>query len=352
MTLKKLHYTLQFRLLVVLIVIVSLVLIHAVISVSALQLRDRELMISSSSPNAVANYEFSYNTGNLGLIQTVRFQFCANDPLIDTACVTPTGLDVSNANLTAQSGDIGFSIDPRTSANELIISRPPFSSGGQLSTYSFNNIKNPSDEASYYVRIQTFEDSDLTNPANNYGGLAYAITQEINVTAVVPPYLLFCVGVTVNGMDCDNVVGNYVDFGEFSSRQASRGSTQMLAATNAIGGYGLWLSGIPLTSGTNIIPGLVGADVSRPGTSQFGLNLRANSSPQGGSDVLGSGVGQPTNGYNQPNFYRFNSGDMVAASPKPDYARKYTSSYMVNVAKGQSPGVYVSTLTYIALGSF
>ncbi len=264
----------------------------------------------------------------------------------------PVGMDMTGAVLQSESGNVGFAVSAQTTANRLVLQRNGSAANPVMSTYRIGNIVNPSVETSYFVRVQTFQTTQLTGTEDNYGRIAFAITRNVNISVTVPPYLLFCVGVTVNGVDCTNVVGNYVNFGELSSRQASQGTTQMLAASNAIDGYSIRVSGQTLTSGINTIANLVGSDTSRPGVSQFGMNLRANSAPQGGLDVTGSGSGLPTNGYNQINNYRFNNGDVVALSQGPDRARKFTTTYLVNVNKSQAPGAYVSTLTYIALGSF
>lgn len=316
------------------------------------QLSDRSLQLSDSRAGATGRYTFRFTPPTNMPIQTVLMQICANDPFLTTPCTPPAGLDASGAVLLNQTGDVGFSLSGQSTANQLVLERSLAPSNAGPNSYEFDGIINPSASGSYYVRLQTFASNNLADESNGYGGIAFAINSGIDVNATVPPYLLFCVGVTVQGYNCNSVSGNYVDFGEFSSRQASQGSTQMLAATNAGDGYTIRVNGRTLTSGNNVIPGLTGADVSRPGVSQFGMNLRANTAPQGGIDVNGAGAGMPTNGYNQPNFFRFNTGDVVAASTAPDDARKYTTTYVVNISRDQSPGVYVSTMTYIALGSF
>lgn len=334
------------------VLVVSILVPTALLRAQSEQLRYRSLKLSDPRASATAYYSFSFQPQGLSTIQKVVLQVCANDPLPQTPCTAPSGFDASNAVLENQSGDEGFYIDPQSSANEIVLSRPPLSSNGELNTYEFSNVVNPDADGSYYVRVLTFMDSDTNGEPNNHGGVAFAINGSVTVSATVPPYLLFCVGVTINGFNCKNVAGNYVNFGELDSRRATQGSTQMLAATNAKDGYNIRVAGIPLTSGNNVIPNLPSADISRPGVSQFGMNLRANSSPQGGIDPQGIGSGTPVNGYGQANFFKFNSADVIAVATTPDEARKYTSTYIVNVTKNQSPGIYVSTLTYIALGSF
>ncbi|MDB5169766.1 MAG: hypothetical protein JWN82_162 [Candidatus Saccharibacteria bacterium] len=316
------------------------------------RLDNRSLTLSDNQVSATAQYTFRFQPTSTDAIQTVLLQICSNDPFAGTACTPPTGFDATNANLLNQAGDVGFSMSTQSTANQLVLERTVAASTAQPNSYEFDTVINPSTAGSYYVRFQTFAGSDINGPSNNYGGAAFAIASAVDINATVPPYLLFCVGVTVPGFNCNSVSGDYVDFGEFSSRQATQGSTQMLAATNAVDGYTIRVNGHSLTSGNNVIAELTGADVSRPGVSQFGLNLRANTAPTGGEDVSGVGSGVAAGGYNQVNFFRFNSGDVVAASVAPDEARKYTATYMVNVSRDQAPGVYVSTIMYLALGSF
>lgn len=315
-------------------------------------LADRSLTVSDSRAAVTARYTFRFRPTTTDPIQLVQLEVCANDPFPGTPCTAPTGFDASAAVLMNQSGDSGFTISPLSTANRIVLERPPAPSNAQLNSYEFGGIVNPANKSTYYVRFQTFAGNSLSGPANGNGGGAFAITSGVDINATVPPYLLFCVGVTVQGLSCSAVSGNYLNLGEFSSRQASQGTTQMLAATNAIDGYTIRINGRTLTSGINTIPALPGADISRPGVSQFGLNLRANSAPAGGQDVTGTGNGVPVSSYDQPNFFRFNSGDVVAASNAPDEARKYTTTYIVNVSTGQAPGVYVSTMSYVALGNF
>ena len=126
----------------------------------------------------------------------------------------------------------------------------------------------------------------------------------------------------------------------------------ILAATNAQSGYVISVKGTTMTSGTNIINALAANDVSRPGTAQFGLNLRANTTPSGGSNPSGPGFAVPDPNYNVPNTYRFKDGDTLVSTTLPDDRRLFTASYIVNVPKGQAPGIYVSTMTYICVGTF
>ncbi|MDB5170579.1 MAG: hypothetical protein JWO35_273 [Candidatus Saccharibacteria bacterium] len=316
------------------------------------QLGDRALQIASSEASATTDYRLTFTLPTAGTLGSIDIEFCSNDPFPGTACTAPAGLDASTAVLADQTGATGFSIDGASTTNRIVLTRPPASEPTGPATYHFSGVTSPSTPGSYYARIQTFATADATGPASDYGGLAFAITNAISISATVPPYLIFCTGVTIPGFNCVNASGDYIDFGELSPSKAHGGTSQFLVATNAVDGYGVTVNGTTLTSGNNIIPAMASNDVSRPGLGQFGFNLRANATPSSGSDPSGPGAGQPQSNYNQPNSYRFVSGDSIVINPAADNIRVYTSSYIANIPTIQAPGIYVTTLTYVCLALF
>lgn len=319
---------------------------------SGANVEHRALQVGAGSPGQVTTYNLSLDVVTPGLLGSIRVEFCSNSPLLNRPCTPPDGFDVSQATLVSQTGAGGFSISPDTTGNILILTRTPGVVSPGKVEFRLSNVTNPSDIGSYYARIYTYPTANATGPATDGGGLAFAMNNEVTLNAEVPPYLMFCTGLTITGLNCDTATGDYIDFGELSARRASRGSSQMLVATNAANGYSITASGTTLTSGNNIINQLAGGDVSRPGAGQFGLNLRANSTPAGGSDPVGPGLGVANTGYNQPNIFRFVNGESVASSPGPDDKRQYTVSYLVNVPAAQPAGIYVTTITYVCLANF
>lgn len=317
------------------------------------QLGNRQLLISSSVASDQATYVWSFNIASAGTLGSIRLQVCANDPIIGTPCTAPAGFDASSAVLTNQTGPGGFVVSPLSTANIIILSRPPAAATPGPASFTFNPVKNPSSGGSYYGRIETFASSDASGSNIDYGGIAFAVVNSaINLQATVPPYLTFCSGITISGYDCRTAAGNYINFGNLSPNNTASATTQLLTVTNADYGYNISYSGHTMTSGNNIISPLTASDVSRPGVSQFGFNLRANQTPSVGNDPAGPGAGTPTPAYNRPDWFTFNSGDTIASATAPDDNRKYTVSYIVNVPKTQPPGVYVSTVTYICLANF
>lgn len=317
------------------------------------ELIPKSMTISDSVVGAAGvtySLDFTYATG--GAVGSVLVQFCQEGPLPLTPCTQPSGFDASAVVLSSQTGETGFTIYSGSTANEVILTRPPAAvSSGAASTYTLTDLQNPSSIGAVYVRVLTFASSDATGPATDTGGLVLAINERPNVTAEVPPFLAFCLGESITGLDCSSVTEPFSDVGTLGPLVTGAAQTQMLAATNGEGGYTLWVIGGTMTSGNNTLPAMAGGP-SQQGVSQFGINLRANNAPIVGQDITGPGTATIAPAYNQQNQFRYNSGDTLATTTVPDDYRKYTVSYIVNVAAGQPGGVYATTLTYICLGNF
>ncbi|HEY8998817.1 MAG TPA: hypothetical protein VIM53_00695 [Candidatus Saccharimonadales bacterium] len=317
------------------------------------QLQNRQLEISSSvggTHDVVYNFSFGFlQSETLG---SIEFQFCSNDPLIGDPCTAPYGFDALNVQLASQSGEGGFFVSGSSTVNDILLTRPASSATPGNANYVFTQIINPTDAGSYYVRLLAYPTTDGTGAPNDTGGIAFALNSQISLSAQVPPYLLFCAGTNIVGFDCTTATNEYIDFGDLSSSTPSAADTQLVIATNGQGGYGIWVTGTTLTSGNNVIPALAADTASQTGTNQFGLNLADNTSPQVGASVQGPGTATVEPNYAAANRFRFVSGEELASVPHADDYRKYTVSYVVNVAKSQPPGVYVSTLTYVATANF
>jgi hypothetical protein len=333
--------------------LVFLGILYAVFgSASGAQLGSRTLILRDNDVSVNTTYQVGFNTVTPGPLGSIVIEFCSNDPYPGTSCTAPTGFDVSNAQLIEQTGITDFVIDGSTTANSIVLSRTSTPTTPGAVSYRFEGVINPDTQGTYYARILTYATEDATGPSSDYGGLAFAILNNLAITAEVPPYLIFCSAVTIANLDCGTSSGTTIDFGEFSSTRASSGSSQLLAATNAKDGYSITVGGTTMTSGNNIISNLETADVSRPGVAQFGLNLKANTTPAVGAEPVGPGVGAPNPNYAQPNFYKFTSGEIIVSNPVPDDVREYTVSYLVNVPSTQASGIYVTTLTYVCLANF
>lgn len=320
---------------------------------SAVTLFNRSITISSSTPSAVASHSFQFDIPSTSDVGSIVFDYCSNNPYFTDVCTAPAGMDATGATLTSQSGNTGFSIDNAdTTQSKLVLTRPTAPGVITSNSYVFSNIVNPSAAApAIFVRISTHASTDGSGPNEDTGAVAFAVLNNFEVDAFVPPFLQICVGISV-APDCSTTSGDNIDLGILSSQHANDGQSQFAVATNDINGYTVFALGTTMTSGNNIIQSLANPTPSFPGTPQFGINLRANLLPTVGQDPVGLGTGIPSANYDIPDRFLFNDGDSIASSPLTTNYNRMTVSYLVNVPSNQSPGIYATTVTYAATVQF
>lgn len=319
---------------------------------AAMRLQERSLYMNSSSAGANTFYKVGFRYMSPKSIGSVELLFC-EDPIPYHPCVTPKGMDVSKAILGSQEGETGFSIGTR-STNRLVLTRSSMEVEGLRSIYRFDNIKNPVDtKHAFAIRLKTFASSDATGPQVDFGSIRGQITDAIEISAQVPPMLIFCLAqqVEYNCTKTNNI--NYTDMGQLSSQSTLTAQSQMAVGTNATAGFVITANGAPLTAGTNIIKSLERPTLSQKGEDQFGINLVANTEPVIGNDPEGEWVNAVVSSdYAKPNLYKYKSGDTVASSPNVSLMRKFTVSYIVNSHQDLKPGIYTTTINFIASGRF
>jgi hypothetical protein len=320
--------------------------------VQAESLESRELTLSNPEAGATSNYTFSFEIQQMVSYGSLEFEFCSNSPIPGQPCTPPTGFDASAAILSLQNGETGFSISGVSTANRLVLTRSATVPTVQTSTYRFNGIINPSTpQSTNYVRLANFASTNGTGPRIDEGGIAFSTSDDFDINLFVPPYLSFCAGKDITGLNCSTVSGNRINFGVLSPAETKSDTSKFVITTNAALGYNISVTGPTMTSGNNTIDNLASATPPNLGAEQFGMNLRSNTSPAAGSNPTGLVTGGATSGYNSPNLFRYNNGDIIASSDLPD-ATSYTATYIVNVPVNQIPGVYTTTLTYVAFASF
>ncbi len=332
-----------------LIVVAPLLYSH---QVEASDLYSRRVIVGSSRPSAVTTYQFDFTIPSFSNLGSIEFEFCTNNPYIGTACTTPAGFDSSGVTLDSQIGETGFSVDGGlTTSSKVVLTRASVPSVGVPATYVLGNITNPSVvNQSVFVRIATYATVNASGPRTDTGAVVFATVNGIGVDGYVPPYLTFCVGVTVS-LDCSTASGNILDFGELRPTQSRQVASELSGSTNDPGGYSVFLNGNTMTSGNNVITALGSPTASQPGTSQFGMNLRANNAPSVGADPIGSGTAVAAPQMSSQNQFYFNN-IAILSSPLSTNFNKFTASYIVNVSAGQPPGIYSTTLTYVATAAF
>ncbi len=318
----------------------------------AAEVKSRYISLETSVPSAVSNHRFGFNLATAGTLGSIELEYCDNNPLVGEPCSPPAGLSLIGANLSAQNGETGFSIHASSTANKVILTRVPIAASPQPVMYQLNDVTNPSTaNQTNFVRISTFASDDATGPRIDTGGVAFSTSGGLSVNTYVPPFLIFCVAINV-APNCSNSSGSSINLGDLSRTSARVATSQFAAATNDFTGYSASILGTTMTSGNNIIPALATPTPSNPGTSQFGMNLRANTNPTVGQNPLGAGTGTVMPNYNSPNQFSFQNGSQLVSSNLSTNYNTFTVSYMVNINASQPPGIYSTTFTYVATASF
>lgn len=319
---------------------------------AVIRFTDRSLVVYDVTPSATTTYRINLTYTTTTSIGSLNLLFC-KDPIPTEPCVTPPGLNAANAVLSAQTGETGYSITQR-STNHLVLSRTPSVVGNTPSSYTFDNIVNPSNtQQSYSIRLSDYASTDASGTAVDLGSVISAAQASISIETQVAPILNFCLAQTVSE-DCSDISDiNYTNMGTLSPSKTLTASSQMAAGTNASSGFAITVNGPPMEAGSTVInpPGSPAASIT--GISQFGINLRANSTPSIGGDPDGPFLNaNPTANYNTPNKFMYKDGDVVASAPNVSLMRRFTVSYIVNSPPNLRPGVYTTTLTFICTGRF
>jgi hypothetical protein len=342
----------KFNRLIVTVLAIMLVPLLAFPPAHAALLTGRSIRVLNPQASAVTSYVFNFTNIAPNPVGSIKFEFCDNTPLFEIVCAPPPGLDVSLAALDFQSGETGFSLHAATNTHTLVLTRSAQTTVPGPNQYVFSNVTNPSAvNQSTYVRISMHSSVDGSGPFVDDGAVVFSTATAITTTAYVPPFLIFCVGVSV-APDCSSTDGFSVDLGEFSTAEARTGTSQFAGATNDANGFSVSMHGTTLTSGNNIIPALENTAASVTGVSQFGVNLRSNTVPSVGSNPSGSGTSVPVNGYGTVNQFKFQPGQVIANSSRPTHFTRITVSYVTNIGPDQPPGFYNATFTYVATADF
>jgi hypothetical protein len=309
-------------------------------------------------------FEFTVPGGNT--VGSILFLYCTSAA---GACTTPSGLDTDDGDvvLGSQSGITGFTLVNATNGAPYLTRTAAAVGANVASSYQLQEIINPSAEnTTFYVRISTYTSTDTTGSPLDTGVVAASTTRQIVLTGTMPESLVFCTGETVT-VNCGTINGGgSITFNDLFSPTITRYATsQFAASTNAGAGYQITVRGPTMTSGANTITAIGGtAAASATGTGQFGMNLRANTTPGIGTDVTpASGAAtlqaQPTTNFDTPDQFAFSAGtdNIIANSDDdgtsgPTDSQVYTAAYIVNVSGSQPAGTYTTTLTYVCTPTF
>jgi len=323
------------------------------IPVSAdMRMQNRSLFMHSAEPGVTTSYTVSFDYMSAQAVGSVDMLFCI-DPIPYHECVTPPGFDAASAVFSEQSGETGFSILSK-STNHIVLTRLPGVLTNPSSSYTFDNIRNPTNtDEPFSIRLRSHANATATGPQIDFGSVRAQVTNSVVIETQVPPMLIFCVAQEVTDNCTETNETFYSNMGTLDSETTLVAKSQMAVGTNASGGFAITANGAPMSAGTSVIKSPTTPTESLPGTNQFGINLVANNAPAIGKDPEGewaNAIASPD--YGIPNQFKYIPGDVVAYSPNVSLMKKFTVSYVLNASASLRPGVYTTTMTYIASGRF
>lgn len=316
---------------------------------SAAQITARKVVIGSSDAGANTTYEFTFTVPSTTVIKSASFTACTT---ASGACTPATGFaDVNASTLTGQPTNLGdaagWAVDTATTGVLKIKKTGNLAAPTPATptTVNFSNVKNPTaTNSTFFIRMATFSDDAYTTGIDT-GVVAASTAGQITVTASVDETLTF------------TLADATVALGTLTSGATGTGTSSMTVATNATSGYSVTYTGTTLTSGSDTIAAIStrGASVlgNVSGLSQFGINLRYNTTPNIGTDMSGIGAGGAYGAdYGTIDEYKFLTGDSIATSAGPTNANTFTTSYIANVASVTPAGFYSTVITYVATANF
>ncbi len=327
---------------------VALLLINFPSNVFADPIGSRKVVIGSSLASADTTYNFTFTAAQSTTIKSVKFQACdtASGACTQTGAASGFSSSSGPATLAQQPTNIGsggtWTIDTSDSTSLRIKNTSNTGSPSAGITANFSTVHNPSaSNSTFFIRITTYSDDAWTTSIDT-GTVATSTAGQITVTASVYETLTF------------TLTSDTVALGTLTTTSTGSGTSTMTVATNAASGYTLSYSGDTLKSGgSNSITAMSTPATSSMDSKQFGINLKANTTPSVGSNVTGSGSGLPLTGYDTANTFKFTtSGDSIASASVPTNSNVFTTSYIANIDGSTPPGQYSTVITYTATANF
>ncbi len=368
-------------------------------------LTSRTIKLSSSKGGDTGvSYDISFVTATTGNIGGLVVDICSTTPIIGDTCTAPSGFkwhakSGDNTATLTQPGDGGssaitdFSKDTtNTTDNKLVLTRTAASvSSGQTVNITVVGVENPTaSNTSFYARILTYA---VTATAQAYtsgtpgayadaGGSALSTADQITIQAKVQERLTFCVYTSAAAYtSCGSVsTTNPVVLGDANgvlspTLPSINKSAKYNVTTNASNGVTIRAKGAVPTSGSNTIDAIAAGNssgtTSTTGSEQFGLctyrdtgggttGLTA-SAPYNSASCSGTTAGQGAGNDNSATFgydtttsndnVTSTYGDTIATKTAGDFSTGILV-FLGNISNATEPGIYTSTLTFIATGNY
>lgn len=149
-----------------------------------------------------------------------------------------------------------------------------------------------------------------------------------------------------------------VNLGSLSTSLTRTGTASFEVLNYTSYGYIVQTIGNPPSNGSYTLQGMSSSGPSQVGTEQFGINLKANTSPTTfGADPVQDpdstfSFGTVNSGYNTANTYKYTPGDTIASAPKTSGRTSYTISYIANIGINTPGGSYSGAQTLVTTGTY
>lgn len=387
-----------------LLIVASAVPLLSVQSASAYTLLgEREIRMGTSQVNVLDEDGYQVNfilTDDVTNLEGVVVTFCEESPIIgDDDCSVPTDFSLGAASISgADEGDVdlsSFTADFEnvvssgggSNDNTLILhdSTGVAASDGDQVTFTIEDVNNPSTLGTFYARIMVYDDDTRalaydtdgdpgeTQSPDLAGGIALSTADVITIEAKVQERLEFCIHTNTspshdNG-DCSAPVEPVVlgdDNGVLSSADPSISDEARFGiTTNASEGATVRMKGDTLDSGSFTIDPIGGsAATSNEGTEQFGLCVYEQgaagltaTAPYNSGACSGVTAGQG-GGFDNGASFAFDTTQTTSAyghNIATKDAGEWSTGALVflgNVSNVTQPGIYTTTLDFIATGRY
>lgn len=149
-----------------------------------------------------------------------------------------------------------------------------------------------------------------------------------------------------------------VAFGTLSSAAATTATSTFSVLNYTSHGYSVFTVGTPPTNSTHTLSGMSSTGPSQVGVEQYGINLKANTSPVtfGANPVQtpssSFSYGAASSGYDAANNFRYIAGEEIALAGRSSGQTDYTISYIVNTSTTTPGGRYTGTQVLVVVGTY
>ncbi len=361
-------------------------------------LGEREIRLSTSEGGAAGvSYLVNYEVPDTSDIGGIVVAFCAESPIIgDEDCAVPAGFSLDSATVDDAGGDVDLSTFGAVFSNEAnggaaVDNTLTFSAASAVTPaagneveFTIENVTNPTDtNGTFYARIMVYEteaaangyDLATVNP-DQAGGIALSTAELITIEAKVQERITFCVYTSaIDYTDCSTVDANDpVALGDpvtgvlDSNAESISKDAKFNITTNAGAGATIRMAGTTLETGGFSIDAIGDTAVTSDiGNEQFGLCVYTDAgstdaatlnpiAPYDSGDCSATTAGQGTTNAGSATFAFHTDTGVLYGSP---IALKNAGSFSTgiltfigNISDTTEPGIYTTTLDFIATGRY